>query len=46
MGPYLYTASKNMAADRGHHVIQYYINIIANAQQLLDMEDIFGTSVN
>ena len=29
-----------MAVDQGHHVIQYYINIIANAQQLLDMEDL------
>ena len=28
-----------MAADQGHHLLQYYINIIANAQQLLDMED-------
>ena len=28
-----------MAADHRHHVLQYYINIIANAQQLLDMED-------
>ena len=35
-----------MAADRGYHVLQYYINIIANAQQLLDMEDLFGTSTN
>ena len=29
-----------MAADQGHHVLQYYINIIANAQQSLDMEDL------
>ena len=28
-----------MAADQGHHMLQYYINILANAQQLLDMED-------
>ena len=28
-----------MAADQGHHVLQYYINIMANTQQLLDMED-------
>ena len=35
-----------MAADHGHHVLQYFINIIANAQQLLDMEDLFGTSAN
>ena len=35
-----------MAADQGHHVLQYYINIIANAQQLLDMEDFFGTLAN
>ena len=35
-----------MAADQGHHVLQYYINIIANARQLLDMEDLFGTSAN
>ena len=27
-----------MPADHGHHVLQYYINIIANAQQLLAME--------
>ena len=35
-----------MAADQGHHVLQYYINIIANALQFLDMEDLFGTSSN
>ena len=35
-----------MVADQGHNVLQYYINIIANAQQLLDMEDLFGTSAN
>ena len=35
-----------MAADHRHHVLQYYINIIANAQQLLDREDLFGTSAN
>ena len=46
MGTYPYTASKNLAADQGHHVLQYYINIIANALQLLDMEDVFGTSAN
>ena len=46
MGPQPYTASENMAADQGHHVLQYYINIIANVQQLLDMEDLFGTSAN
>ena len=28
-----------MAADQGHHVLQYNINIIANAQQLLNTED-------
>ena len=46
MGPYPYTASENIAADQGHHVLQYYINIIANAQQLLDDEDLFGASAN
>ena len=35
-----------MAADQGNHVLQYYINSIANAKQLLDMEDLFGTSAN
>ena len=35
-----------MAADQGHLVLKYYITIIANAQQLLDMEDLFGTSAN
>ena len=35
-----------MAADQGHLVLQYYINIIANVNQLLDMEDLFGTSAN
>ena len=44
MGPLLYAASENLAADQGHHVLQYYINIIANTQQLLDIEDVFGTS--
>ena len=23
-----YTASENLAADQGHHMLQYYINII------------------
>ena len=46
MGPWPYTASENMAADQGHHVLQDYINSIANAQQLLGMEDLFGTSAN
>ena len=41
-----YTASETLAADQGHYVLQYYINIIANAQQLLDIEDLFGTSAN
>ena len=40
------TASEDLAADQRHHVLQYYINIITNAQQLLDMEDLFGTLVN
>ena len=35
-----------MAADQGHHMLQYYINIIANAQQLLDIENLFGTPAN
>ena len=46
MGPLSYTASENMAADQGHHVLQYYIHIIENAQKLLDMEDLIGTSAN
>ena len=46
MGPKPYTASENMAADHGHHVLQYYINIKANVQQLLDKDDLFGTSAN
>ena len=45
-GPWAYTASENLAADQGHHVLQYYINIIANTQQLFDMEGLFGTSAN
>ena len=36
MGPEPYKASENMAAVQGHHVLQYYINIITNTQQLLD----------
>ena len=35
-----------MAADQGHLVLQYYIKIIANEQQSLDIEDLFGTSAN
>ena len=46
MGPEPYTASDNLAADQEHHVLQYYINIIVNTQQLLDIEDLFGTSAN
>ena len=46
MGTYPYAASENLAADQGHHVLQYYINIIANTQQVLDMEDVFGTTAN
>ena len=34
-----YTASENLAADKGHCVLQYYMTIIAYTQQLLDMED-------
>ena len=41
-----YKASENLAVDQGHHVLQYYINIIANAQQFLAMEDLFGASAN
>ena len=44
MGPYPYTAYENLAEDQGHSVLKYYINIIANTQQSLDMEDLFGTS--
>ena len=43
MGTWSYTASENLTAYQGHHMLQYYINIIANTQQLLDMEDFFGT---
>ena len=43
MGPNPYTASENSAADKGHKVLQYYMSIIAYTQQLLDMEDLFGT---
>ena len=46
MGPQPYTASENVATDQGHQVLQYLINIIANTQQLLDMEDLFGTPAN
>ena len=46
MGSKPYKASENLAVDQGHHVLQYYINIIANAQQFLAMEDLFGTSAN
>ena len=46
MGPKPYNASENMAADQGLNVLQDYINIIANAQQLLDIEDLFGTPAN
>ena len=35
-----------MAADQGHHVLHYYINIIAKAQQLFEVEDVFETSAN
>ena len=28
IGPWPYTASENLAADQGNHVLQYYINII------------------
>ena len=46
MGPKPFTASENLAADKGHKVLQYYMTIIAYTQQLLDMEDVFGTSAN
>ena len=39
MGPKPYTAPENLAADKGHYVLQYYLTIIAYTQQLLDMED-------
>ena len=35
-----------MAADQGHNMLKYYTNIIANVQQLVGMEDLFGTSAN
>ena len=35
MGPWPYTASENLAADQGHHVLRYHINITAYTQQLL-----------
>ena len=41
-----YTASGNLAADKGHQVLQFYMTIIAYTQQLLDMKDSFGTSAN
>ena len=44
MGPQPYTASENMAADQGYHVLQYSINIKENTLQQLNMEDLFGTS--
>ena len=37
---------QTIAADKGHSVLQYYMTIIAYMQQLLDMEGLFGTSVN
>ena len=46
MGPYLYEASEKLAADQEYQMLQYYINIIAYTQQLLDMEDLFGTTAN
>ena len=46
MGPYPVTASEHLAADKGHLVLIYYMTIIAYTQQLLDMEDLFGTSAN
>ena len=35
MGP----ASENLAVDKEHSVLQYYMTIIAYTQQLLDEED-------
>ena len=46
MGPWPYTVPENMAAEQRNHVLQYYVNIIANAQQVLDVEDLFDTSAN
>ena len=46
MGPKPYTAFENLAADRGHYVLQYYMAIITYTQQLLDMEDLFVSSAN
>ena len=36
-----YTASGNLAADKGHQVLQFYMTIIAYTQQLSDMKDLF-----
>ena len=41
-----YTASENLAADKRHSVLQYFMTIIEYTQLLLDMEDLFGTSAN
>ena len=46
MGLEPYTASEHLAADKGHYVLKFYITIIAYTQQLLVMEDLFGTSAN
>ena len=46
MGSQPYTASKNLAADKRHSVLQLYMTIIAYTKQLSDMEDLFGTSSN
>ena len=46
MAPWPYKASENLAADKGHLVLQFYMIIIAYTQQFSDMADLFETSAN
>ena len=41
-----YTASQTLAGDRGYLVLQYSMTMIAYTQQVLNMEDLFGTVAN
>ena len=46
MGSFPYTVTLTLAADKRYLVLQYSMAFISYTQQVLDMEDLFGTLAN
>ena len=42
----VYMVSETLTADRGYIVSPYSMVSVAYTQQILDMDDLFGTSAN